>query len=242
MCACLCDVQFYITYWNSYQFKIYFTANQLDIAAVRSLKDRMQSRRLSHIVFTGTLFASLYKHKEKKIPFQALIVLKKKIQLLPNMTKDEFGSHLCGLIITNSDTIRSFLSSASQNPDLSDELQQTASDLSSQSSIPYKALRNLWSASPSASRPKLLHLFSGSNFVLTSPKQREKVNNTQKRMKSNLRNLVLISGSSFCVFGTLTWFSFFPFFFFSNWIEWGTAGKTEEACRFGREECIRGAC
>lgn len=96
MCACLCDVQFYITYWNSYQFKIYFTANQLDIAAVRSLKDRMQSPRLSHIVFTGTLFASLYKHKEKKIPFQALIVLKKKSNCSQTWPKTSLA-HICAV-------------------------------------------------------------------------------------------------------------------------------------------------
>eukprot|EP00268_Persea_americana_P002832 TRINITY_DN10867_c0_g1_i1.p1 TRINITY_DN10867_c0_g1~~TRINITY_DN10867_c0_g1_i1.p1 ORF type:complete len:209 (+),score=47.27 TRINITY_DN10867_c0_g1_i1:171-797(+) len=99
------------------------------------------------------------------------------------MTNDEVGSHMGGLIITNNDTIRSFLSSASQNPDLSYELQQIASNLSSQSSIPYKGLRNLWSASPSASRPKLLHLFSGSDFVLTSPKQREKSEELKERLR-----------------------------------------------------------
>ncbi|OVA02918.1 ATPase [Macleaya cordata] len=99
------------------------------------------------------------------------------------MTEVEDASNHSGLIVANNEIIRSFLSSAKTDPNLTDELHQIASNLFSQTSIPYKSLRNLWSESLPSTRPNLLHLFSGSNFVLSSPKPREKSKELQERLK-----------------------------------------------------------
>ncbi|XP_043696480.1 uncharacterized protein LOC122646910 [Telopea speciosissima] len=94
------------------------------------------------------------------------------------------GSLNCsGLVVSSNETIHSYLRSVSEDPSLSDDLRQTASNLLSESSIPYKSLRLLWFASPSATRPKLLHLFSGSDFVFSSPKPREKSEELKARLK-----------------------------------------------------------
>ncbi|KAF8379390.1 hypothetical protein HHK36_028824 [Tetracentron sinense] len=90
-----------------------------------------------------------------------------------------------GLIIANNETIRSFLRTASEDPNLNHELRRTASNLLSQTSIPYKLLREIWFASPSSTRPNLLHLFSGSDLVFASPKPREK----SEELKARLRKL-----------------------------------------------------
>ncbi|XP_059642930.1 uncharacterized protein LOC132284818 [Cornus florida] len=90
-----------------------------------------------------------------------------------------------GLIILNTETIRSFLTSASDDSYLSDDLRRTASSLSIQPSLPYKSIRSLWFASPPSSRPDLIQLFSGSHFIFTSPKPREK----SEELKARLRKL-----------------------------------------------------
>ncbi|KAJ4951189.1 hypothetical protein NE237_028021 [Protea cynaroides] len=88
-----------------------------------------------------------------------------------------------GLVVSNNETIRSFLRSVSKDPNLSDDLRETALNLMSESSVTYKSLRLLWFASPSTTRPKLLHLFSGSDFVFSSPKPREKSEELKVRLK-----------------------------------------------------------
>lgn len=80
-----------------------------------------------------------------------------------------------GLVVSTTEPILSFLTSASTDPHLSHELQQIASNLSSKPNVPYKSLRALWVASDASTRPQLAQLFSGCEFVLTSPKPREKV-------------------------------------------------------------------
>ncbi|KAI8546867.1 hypothetical protein RHMOL_Rhmol07G0152800 [Rhododendron molle] len=90
-----------------------------------------------------------------------------------------------GLAISNSDSIRSFLTSASSDPLLPQDLRQSAADLSSHSSVPYKALRSIWFASKPDARPELLRLFSGSDFIFTCPKPREK----SEELKARLRKL-----------------------------------------------------
>ncbi|GFZ17134.1 hypothetical protein Acr_26g0004040 [Actinidia rufa] len=80
-----------------------------------------------------------------------------------------------GLTITNTETIRSFLTAASNDPLLPQDLRKTASDLSTRPSEPYKSLRSGWFGSEPSTRPDLLRLFSGSDFVFASPKPREKV-------------------------------------------------------------------
>ena len=110
------------------------------------------------------------------------------------MGEEEASKHN-GLIIGNTDTIRSFLRSASTDPHLSADLQLTASTLASQTTLPYKPLRALWFASPSQTRPKLSRLLYGSQFIFTSPKPREKVN-----QRMNTIPFLLQDRSSFSLF------------------------------------------
>lgn len=90
-----------------------------------------------------------------------------------------------GLLVSNTNYIRSFLSTASNDPLLPQDLRQTAVDLSSQSSVPYKALRSVWFSSKPDTRPELLSLFSGTDFIFISPKPREK----SEELKARLRKL-----------------------------------------------------
>ncbi|OIW04696.1 hypothetical protein TanjilG_06762 [Lupinus angustifolius] len=93
------------------------------------------------------------------------------------------NSNRVGLIISNTDSIRVFLSGASTNSNLSDELRQTSSDLLSKSDIPYEPLRAVWFASDPSTRPELNRLFSGTRFVFSSPKPREKSEELKARLK-----------------------------------------------------------
>ncbi|CAK9173409.1 unnamed protein product [Ilex paraguariensis] len=92
-------------------------------------------------------------------------------------------------MISNTEAIRSFLASASANPHLSQDLQQTAAELSSQSSVPYKSLRSLWSNSNLSTRPDIVALLSGSHFIFSSPKPREK----SEELKARLRKLAEVA-------------------------------------------------
>ncbi|PON48317.1 ATPase, vacuolar ER assembly factor, Vma [Parasponia andersonii] len=91
-----------------------------------------------------------------------------------------------GVVISMTEPIRSFLTAASRDPSLSQELQEIASDLSSKPNVPYKPLRTIWSSADiTAHHPSLIQLLSGSEFVLTSPKPREK----SEELKARLRKL-----------------------------------------------------
>lgn len=107
-----------------------------------------------------------------------LIVRTEKKKMNENET-----SNPSGLIFANNEIIRSFLQKSTSDPNLSQQLRETASDLSSQTSVPYKSIRNLWSEASPSTRPDLLHLFSGSNFVLSTPKPREKSEELKARLK-----------------------------------------------------------
>ncbi|CAD5334739.1 unnamed protein product [Arabidopsis thaliana] len=87
-----------------------------------------------------------------------------------------------GLILSATEPLRSFLALASGDRRLSDELRGIASDLRSKNIIPYKLLRAIWTGSDPSTRPDLLGLFSGSNFVFTSPKPREKSEELKLRL------------------------------------------------------------
>ncbi|MCL7050940.1 hypothetical protein MKW94_027755 [Papaver nudicaule] len=99
------------------------------------------------------------------------------------MTEDQDTSNPKGLVIANNEIIKSFLNTAKSDLNLRDELRGIASNLSSQPSIPYKSLRNIWSECPPSTRPNLLRLFCGSNFVISSPKPREKSKELEERLK-----------------------------------------------------------
>lgn len=80
-----------------------------------------------------------------------------------------------GLILSATEPMRSFLALACDDRRLSEELRDIASDLRSRNTVPYKLLRAIWTGSDPSTRPDLSGLFSGSDFVFTSPKPREKV-------------------------------------------------------------------
>ncbi|KAG5592567.1 hypothetical protein H5410_043081 [Solanum commersonii] len=90
-----------------------------------------------------------------------------------------------GLIISTTETIRLFLAGASAGVELSDDLRELASSLSDHPTVPYKHLRSVWIGSNPVTRPDLMGLLSGSNFVFCSPKPREK----SEELKARLRKL-----------------------------------------------------
>ncbi|QHO27179.1 uncharacterized protein DS421_7g205770 [Arachis hypogaea] len=83
-------------------------------------------------------------------------------------------SNRVGLVISTTESIRVFLSGASQDPNLSHHLRHTSADLLSQSELSYEPLRSVWMASDPSTRPELTQLFSGTRFVFSSPKPRQK--------------------------------------------------------------------
>ncbi|KAK3041576.1 hypothetical protein RJ639_000710 [Escallonia herrerae] len=93
-----------------------------------------------------------------------------------------------GLTISATEALRSFLASAASNTALSADLRRTASSLSLRPSVPYKSLRSIWIVSDPSTRPGLASLLSGSQFVLTSPKPREKSEELKVRLKKLAEN------------------------------------------------------
>ncbi|CAN7039255.1 hypothetical protein BRARA_B01483 [Brassica rapa] len=87
-----------------------------------------------------------------------------------------------GLILSATEPMRSFLTLACDDHRLSEELRDIASDLRSRNTVPYKLLRAIWTGSDPSTRPDLLGLFSGSGFVFTSPKPREKSEELKLRL------------------------------------------------------------
>ncbi|KAJ0267226.1 ER-based factor for assembly of V-ATPase [Hirschfeldia incana] len=87
-----------------------------------------------------------------------------------------------GLILSVSEPMRIFLASACDDRRLSAELRDIASDLRSRNTVPYKLLRGIWTGSDPSTRPDLSGLFSGSEFVFTSPKPREKSEELKLRL------------------------------------------------------------
>ncbi|XVF13646.1 hypothetical protein REPUB_Repub08aG0225700 [Reevesia pubescens] len=88
-----------------------------------------------------------------------------------------------GLVITVTESTRSFLLSASNDPRLSQELRELALTFSSRTSAPYKQIRSIWIGLDVDTRPDLISLFSGSNFVFASAKPREKSEELKERLR-----------------------------------------------------------
>ncbi|CAK8573204.1 unnamed protein product [Lathyrus sativus] len=95
----------------------------------------------------------------------------------------ENTSNRAGLILSSTNSIRDFLSGASNDPTISSQLRQTSSELLIQSEIPYEPLRAVWIASDPSTRPELIRLLSGTGFVFSSPKPREKSEELKARLK-----------------------------------------------------------
>ncbi|XP_021911484.1 uncharacterized protein LOC110825344 [Carica papaya] len=94
-----------------------------------------------------------------------------------------------GLIISTTESIHSFLLSASKNLHLSQELKEIALDLSLQKSVPYQSIRAIWMGLHPSTRPELLQIFSGSEFIFISPKPRGK----SEELKQRLRKLAEVA-------------------------------------------------
>lgn len=92
-------------------------------------------------------------------------------------------SNRVGLVISSTHSIRDFLSEASIDTTLSAELRQKCSDLLIQSDVPYEPLRAIWIASDPSTRPELTQLLSGTSFIFSSPKPREKSEELKARLK-----------------------------------------------------------
>lgn len=90
-----------------------------------------------------------------------------------------------GLIISTTENMHLFLAGASAGTELSDDLRELASSLSDHTTVPYKHLRSIWIGSNPSTRPDLMGLLSGSNFVFCSPRPREK----SEELKARLRKL-----------------------------------------------------
>ncbi|CAM8995167.1 unnamed protein product [Rhodiola kirilowii] len=86
-----------------------------------------------------------------------------------------------GLALTNTESIRSFLVTASGDANVSEDLRQEASRLSSQPSVSYKSIREIWSTS--SARPDLAQLLDGSALVFNSPQPREKSEELKERLR-----------------------------------------------------------
>ncbi|XP_058770003.1 uncharacterized protein LOC131643719 [Vicia villosa] len=95
----------------------------------------------------------------------------------------ENTSNRVGLVLSTTNSIRVFLSGASNDPTLSSQLRQTSSDLLLQSQIPYEPFRAVWIASDPSTRPELTPLLSGTGFLFSSPKPREKSEELKARLK-----------------------------------------------------------
>ncbi|KNA13713.1 hypothetical protein SOVF_113840 [Spinacia oleracea] len=103
-----------------------------------------------------------------------------------NSTTTTVNTPTIGLLLSNTESIRSFLNlSSSSSSNLSENLRKSALSLSSQSSIPYQSLRSIWASSDSTTRPSLSLLLRGSSFLFTSPEPREK----SEELKARLRKL-----------------------------------------------------
>ncbi|KAL0357819.1 UNVERIFIED_CONTAM: hypothetical protein Scaly_1467600 [Sesamum calycinum] len=87
-----------------------------------------------------------------------------------------------GLIISITDTIRSFLTTASTDSRLPEDLRDLSSSLIMHSTVPYKSLKTIWFGSECETRPDVSSLLYGSTFVFTSPKPREKSEELKLRL------------------------------------------------------------
>ncbi|CAD6204608.1 unnamed protein product [Miscanthus lutarioriparius] len=88
-----------------------------------------------------------------------------------------------GLAVAATDPIRSFLLTAAASVDLAADLRDLASDLISDPAVSYRALRTIWCANPPDTRPQLRDLLQGADFVLRSPKPREKSDQLKARLE-----------------------------------------------------------
>ncbi|CAN6305751.1 unnamed protein product [Urochloa humidicola] len=100
-----------------------------------------------------------------------------------------------GLAVAATDPIRSFLTSAAASDDLDADLRELASALSSGPDVPYRTLRAVWCATSPDARPPLRSLLQGADFVLPSPKPREKSDELKARLEK-LRDTPSSSGTS----------------------------------------------
>lgn len=88
-----------------------------------------------------------------------------------------------GLAVAATAPIRSFLSSATASVSLPADLRDLASDLASDPAVSYRSLRAIWCATSPDTRPPLRDLLQSADFVLPSPKPREKSDELKARLE-----------------------------------------------------------
>uniref|UniRef100_A0A0E0JXJ6 Uncharacterized protein n=1 Tax=Oryza punctata TaxID=4537 RepID=A0A0E0JXJ6_ORYPU len=103
-------------------------------------------------------------------------------QLREQEIPDRCPAMASGLVVAATDPLRAFLSSAAASHDLPADLRDLASSLASHSSVPYGSLRDIWCAASPAARPPLRRLLHGADFLLSSPKPREKSDELKARL------------------------------------------------------------
>ncbi|KAF6160101.1 hypothetical protein GIB67_018881 [Kingdonia uniflora] len=101
------------------------------------------------------------------------------------MRQEEEGEVLCssGLILSSNEKIHNFLLSVASDQNVTKEHQQIAANLSRETCIPYKSIRKIWFESSPSTRTNLVDLLNGSDFVLSSPKPREKSDELKERLR-----------------------------------------------------------
>uniref|UniRef100_A0A0E0CI79 Uncharacterized protein n=1 Tax=Oryza meridionalis TaxID=40149 RepID=A0A0E0CI79_9ORYZ len=87
-----------------------------------------------------------------------------------------------GLVVAATDPLRAFLASAAASHDLPADLRDLASSLAAHSAVPYRSLRDIWCAASPGARPPLRRLLHGADFLLSSPKPRDKSDELKARL------------------------------------------------------------
>ncbi|KAB8086535.1 uncharacterized protein [Oryza sativa Japonica Group] len=87
-----------------------------------------------------------------------------------------------GLVVAATDPLRAFLASAAASHDLPADLRDLASSLAARSAVPYRSLRDIWCAASPGARPPLRRLLHGADFLLSSPKPRDKSDELKARL------------------------------------------------------------
>uniref|UniRef100_A0A0D9XMV7 Uncharacterized protein n=1 Tax=Leersia perrieri TaxID=77586 RepID=A0A0D9XMV7_9ORYZ len=83
-----------------------------------------------------------------------------------------------GLVLAATDPLRAFLATAAATQHLPADLR----DLASQPAVPYRSLREIWCAASPDTRPPLRRLLHSTEFLLPSPKPREKSDELKARL------------------------------------------------------------
>ncbi|RYR45962.1 hypothetical protein Ahy_A07g031734 isoform L [Arachis hypogaea] len=153
---------------RSLQFRVQHSSSQSPTTPLTPTSSSVITELGSHVFYFNSLASAFNPRSSSSINHATMA------------TND---SNRVGLVISTTESIRVFLSGASQDPNLSHHLRHTSADLLSQSELSYEPLRSVWMASDPSTRPELTQLFSGTRFVFSSPKPRQKSEELKSRLK-----------------------------------------------------------